>query len=110
MSIKNEWAGYDFDNKEYSAKVKSLPEGHRKAYKEISKYIWEHAVDQTQTMDALIDILDMFTENKDIEVTEFIGEDIIGFCDNMIAELPQKSWEDKKKQKLNTKISKKINT
>ena len=108
MSKLNEWIGYEFDNKEYTEKVKALPDGHRKAYKEISKYIWEHAVDQTQTMDALIDILDMFTENKDVEVTEFIGEDIIGFCDNMIAELPQKSWEDKKKQKLNAKIKKKI--
>ncbi len=109
MSNKNEWAGYEFDNKEYTAKIKSLSDGHRKSYKAISKYIWEHAVDQTQTMNALIDILDMFVENSDVEVTDIIGEDIIGFCDNIISELPHKSWEEIKKQKLNNKIVKKIN-
>lgn len=93
------WKDSKFDRRAYLARIKALPKDYRIVYDGINHYMWSVALDGTAVMNVIFDILDMLEngvrENKN--VLDIVGSDIIGFCDEILKELPNKTWVDKMK-------------
>lgn len=95
-----------FDRDAYLACINALPKDYQIAYNGISNYMWSSGVDGGSVMETLLDVLAIFEEgakdNK--EVLNIVGEDVIGFADSLLQELPGKTWVDKMKSDMNKKI------
>jgi DNA-binding ferritin-like protein (Dps family) len=95
-----------FDREEYLARVKALPKDYQAAYNGISNYMWGSGIGGNGVMETLLDVLTIFedgvSDNKG--VLSITGEDIVGFADNLLRELPGKTWVDKMKSDKNKSI------
>ena len=86
-----------FNREAYLARIKALPKDYQVVYNGISDYMWSSGAGGTSVMEALFDVLTVFEDgardNKD--VFSITGENIIGFTDSLLHELPVKTWMDK---------------
>jgi DNA-binding ferritin-like protein (Dps family) len=100
------------DKKEYKeqmARIEALPEEYRFVFKKIQGYMWSFAggdgSDMLRTQYELIELFEASAADgrKVLEVT---GEDVVGFCDELLRDT--KVWTDNYRQKLNHDIMKKF--
>lgn len=93
------------DKQEYRrqmARVERLPEDYKFVYEKIQDYMWSFAggsgYDMLKTQYDLIDLFEAgAAEGK--HVLEITGEDVAGFCDELIRD--NKLWTDRLRKKLN---------
>lgn len=86
MNIKDIIAGKK-EWKEHMNRVKALPSDYQIVYKEMQKYLYKVGpVELGENIDLLSGIVDLFEEgvSNGKEVLEVTGEDISGFCDELI--------------------------
>lgn len=100
------------DKKEYRdqmARVATLPEDYQFVFKEIQNYMWSFAggdgYDMIKTQYDLIDLFETSAAQGN-HVLEVTGEDVSGFCDELIRD--NKLWLDGVRNRLNRKMHKKF--
>ena len=100
------------DKKEYKeqlSRVEKLPEDYRFVFEKIQEYIWSFVgrdgSDMLKTQEKLIELFEISSANKK-HVLEVTGEDVAGFCDELIRDT--KKWTDKYGDKLNANINDKL--
>lgn len=100
------------DKREYRAqmaRVAALPEGYRFVFEKIQGYMWSFAGgsghDMLQTQYDLIELFETgAAEGK--QVLEVTGEDVAGFCDELIR--GNKLWTDGKRGRLNRGLERRL--
>lgn len=95
--------------KQQMARVKALPEDYQFVFEKIQHYMWMHA--DGDGMDMLkihMDLIDLFEERaaNGKHVLEITGEDVAGFCDELLRNA--KTWIEDWPQKLNRDIAKRF--
>ncbi len=86
MSIKD----YIVARKEWKAhtrRVKALPKDYQVVYKQIQKYLYKIGpVELGENINLFVGIIDLFEENAKLgkDILEVTGEDVAGFCDELI--------------------------
>ena len=102
LDFINKLIGDKREYKEQMARVAALPEDYRFVYEKIQNYMWSFAagsgMDMLRTQYELIDLFEEgVAENK--HVRDITGEDVAGFCDDLIR--GNKLWIDSQRKKLN---------
>lgn len=93
--------------REHLATVHSLPEDYQFVFGKMIEYIWSFAggsgIDTLQTQ---YDLADLFAEAyaNGLSVLEVTGNDVAGFCDEMIRD--NVSWMDGRRKRLNDCVRK----
>lgn len=110
MSIFEKIIGSLDDKREWramEARAKELPKEYYDAYKAIQKYMWTAGgpVDWKDTRRIFNGILDLFEQGaaEGKKVTDLTGEDVAGFCDELMRD--EKTWNDKYRKKLNDTVN-----
>ena len=95
-----------FDREAYLARIKALPKDYQTVYNGISGYIWSSGIDGSSVMDALFEVLTAFEDGArdKKDVFSITGKNVIEFADNLLHELPGKTWMDKIKEDKNKSI------
>ena len=100
------------DKKEYRRqvqRVQQLPDDYQFVYNKMIAYMWAHAggsgMDMLQTQ---YDLIDVFEEGVSLHqhVLAITGEDVAGFCDELI--IDNTLWSDRVRKRLNKKMDKKF--
>jgi len=93
------------DKKEYReqmGRVEALPEDYRFVFEKIHRYMWSFAVgggsDMLKTQRELIELFEASAADGK-HVLDVTGEDVVGFCDELL--LGTKMWTDNFRKKLN---------
>ncbi|WMJ86855.1 DUF1048 domain-containing protein [Anaerocolumna sp. MB42-C2] len=102
LDFINKMIGDKREYKEQMSRVAALPEDYRFVYEKIQNYIWSFAggsgMDMLKTLYELIDLFEeSVAENR--HVLDVTGEDVAGFCDELIR--GNKLWIDSQRNKLN---------
>jgi DNA-binding ferritin-like protein (Dps family) len=87
--------------------LKELPEDYQHVYKVIEKYMYNFTFNG-EVFKILMDVLEAFAiaaQDKK-PVLSLIGDDVVGFCDNIIKKSQVKTWHDKQREELRKKINK----
>lgn len=96
------------DKQEYKdqmKRVKLLPEDYQFVFEKINGYIWSFAAgDGSDMLKVQYELIELFevcaAEGK--HVLEVTGEDVAGFCDDLLGDT--KLWTDNLRKKLNNDI------
>lgn len=100
------------DKKEYKdmmKRVDNLPEEYSYTFKKIQSYMWNYATgDGFDILRVQYDLIDLFEEAAadNRQVLEVTGEDVAGFCDELLSNA--KTYTSKLKTKLNEDITKHV--
>ena len=101
------------DKKEYNrqmARVKTLPEDYQFVFDKMQKYMWSFAggdgYDMLKTQYDLIELFE-YSVAENIHVLEVTGQDVAGFCDELMR--GNKLWIDSIRKKLNNDMKKQLN-
>lgn len=102
LDFINKLIGDKKEYKEQMARVAALPEDYRFVYEKIQNYMWSFAggsgMGMLKTQYELIDLFEEgVAENK--RVLDVTGEDVAGFCDELIC--GNKLWIDRQREKIN---------
>ncbi|KAF5042861.1 hypothetical protein DSECCO2_508260 [anaerobic digester metagenome] len=100
------------DKKEYKeqlARVEVLPEDYRFVFEKIQGYMWNFAggdgSEMLKTQNELIELFESSAaEGK--HVLDVTGEDVVGFCDELMR--GTKMWTDTYRKKLNSDLMEKL--
>lgn len=100
------------DKKEYreqTTRIKALPEDYRFVFEKMQSYMWSFAggdgCDMIKTQSDLIELFESGAAEKK-HVLEVTGEDVAGFCDELIR--GNKLWTDGVRKRLNRKMQRKL--
>jgi len=100
------------DKKEYKqqmARVEALPEDYRFVFKKIQGYMWNFAggdgSDMLKTQYDLIELFEVSAADGK-QVLDVTGEDVVGFCDELLR--GTKMWTDNFRKKLNRDLMNKF--
>lgn len=109
MSIIKKIIGDLDDKREWKAmekRARALPSEYRNAYNAIKKYMWTSSgLSEWNDISRIFGgILDLFEEGamEGKKVTDFTGEDVADFCDELVKDAT--TWQDKYRTKLNETI------
>lgn len=95
----------------FKLRIEKLPADYQAAWEEINSNLWCHA-DFTgrNIMPILEGVLELFEEQaaEGQSVNEVLGDDIIGFCSELMEVNGSKSIRDKWRKQLNSNIEKKL--
>lgn len=96
--------------KQNMKRVDALPEDYRFVYKKIQSHMWQFAAGAGYDMLKIhYDLIDLFeagaADGK--EVLEVTGNDVAGFCDELLKNT--KTYTEDWRQKLNREIAEKLN-
>ena len=107
LTIKR-WKKEKKEYKIYLERIKKLPEDYRKTFKKIDTYMWSFA-SSSSMLDVLYDILDMFEEGVAVnkKITDIVGTDVGSFCEDILKEIPEKTWINDIKKRINKCTNKK---
>lgn len=96
------------DKKEYReqmAKVEALPEGYQYVFQKIQGYMWSFAsgdgLDMLKTQYDMIELFEAGAADGK-HVLDITGEDVAGFCDELMR--GNKLWTDRQRKKLNHNV------
>lgn len=88
----------------YRKLAKQLPEEYRIVFHEMEAYVWNFSLDGSVEM--LSDLVLLFqagaAEGK--PVLEITGEDVAGFCDELLREWLSRTWQEQVREKFNKRI------
>jgi len=95
-----------FDRETYLARIRVLPKDYQAVYNGIADYMWSSGAGGTSVMETLFEVLTAFEDGArdKREVFSITGEDVIDFADNLLHELPEKTWMGKIKADKNKSI------
>ena len=92
------------------ARVKTLPEDYQFVFDKMQKYMWSFAggdgYDMLKTQYDLIELFE-YSVAENIHVLEVTGQDVAGFCDELMR--GNKLWIDSIRKKLNNDMKKQLN-
>lgn len=97
--------------KVFEERVNKLPKDYKDTWEEIEKNLWQYSDFTGRNLISIFDnILDMFEEASinGKRVQEILGNDIKGFCLELVREEGENTFRDKWRKELNKKISKKL--
>jgi CubicO group peptidase (beta-lactamase class C family)/DNA-binding ferritin-like protein (Dps family) len=107
------WKQEKAEYKRYKERIHALPKDYQIVMNEIENFLYIFASDRDSTMailKALRDVLELFEssvqEKKD--VLDVVGEDVSGFCDDLLKEIQVQTWTEKRKEQLSENIRKKL--
>ena len=86
--------------------LKGLPRDYQYVYKAIEKFMYNLDYNG-EVYKILMDILEAFaiaTHDRK-PVLSITGEDVVGFCDNIIKKYQIKTWHDKQREELRKRIN-----
>lgn len=97
--------------KKYELRAQSLPNDYQEVWKSIKKYVWRYS-DFTgrnilPVLKTAIDILEEISCSG-INANEGLGNDLEGFCDELVGEKEGKTFRDSWRKKLNNNVAKKL--
>lgn len=100
------------DKKEYReqmARVEALPEDYRFVFEKIQGYLWSFAggdgSDMLKLQYELIELFEISAADGK-QVLDVTGEDVAGFCDELLHDT--KKWTDHYRKRLNRNIRNKV--
>lgn len=97
--------------KEFEGRVTKLPDDYKVAWEKIKANIWQHSDFTGRNLMPIFDsILIMLEETAayGLTVEEVLGDDIKGFCFELIGKEKSNTFRDKWRRKLNSNIEKKL--
>lgn len=97
--------------KSFELRVKKLPYDYQIAWEKIKSNLWEYSDFSSRNLmpifKGIIELLEeAATDGQSIEMV--LGEDIKGFCSELMSEGCGKSFRDKWRKQLNNNIAKKL--
>lgn len=113
MSFWDKITGNDMTRefKKFELRVIKLPDDYQKAWEEIEENLWQHS-DFTgrNLMPILESALTMLEETSSIgqKIEDVLGDDINGFCLELVGEEKVNNYRDKWRKQLNKTIEKKL--
>lgn len=89
------------DYREYKDRVNQLPQDYSKVMKGIEKYMWSYAKD-AKMFEHIQSVLEMFENgaSEGLPISNVIGEDVVTFADNILAEIQEDTWMYDMRKKL----------
>ena len=113
LAIGAKWKQEKEAYKRYKKQINDLPRDYQIVIKEMENYLLTFASDTDSTMaifKALQDVRELFEssaqEGKD--VLDVVGQDVGGFCDDLLQELQVQTWTEKSKAQWSENIRKKL--
>ena len=97
--------------KTFEVRMKKLPEDYQEAWEKIKDNLWQHSDFTGRNIMPILDgVIGMLEEtaSEGQSVQEALGEDIKGFCSELVREEGANSFRDKWRKQLNNNISKKL--
>lgn len=96
--------------KELNGRINALPSDYQIVFYEISNYLWQFASSSAGVPSLQVDVLDMFETGAQNGrgVFDIVGEDVVAFCDGLLAEIPEHTWLGQMKASLNQSIHRKL--
>ncbi|MGI5896399.1 MAG: DUF1048 domain-containing protein [Oscillospiraceae bacterium] len=103
------WKQEKREYRNYQARKRSLPQEYQIVIKEMEQYFWNFALDSSM-MDLLYRLIELFEEGarEQRSVLSITGNDVGGFCDDLIAQVQLNTWAAQRRRKLNQTIAKKL--
>ena len=97
--------------KAFGVRAKSLPEDYQIAWEKIKYNLWEYSDFTGRNLlpifDGILDLLEEGIANGQ-RVEEVLGEDIKGFCSELVGTEASEYFRDKWRKQLNSNIYKKL--
>ncbi len=97
--------------KNFESRVKKLPADYQVAWEKIKSNLWPHSDFTGRNLMSILDgVLDLLEETSEggQSAHEVLGEDIQGFCSELIGEEGSKSFRNTWRKQLNNNIAKKL--
>lgn len=97
--------------KTFEARVKKMPNDYQEVWEKINENLWEYSDFTGRNLMPILDgVLGMLEEAaaEGQSVEEVLGDDIKGFCSELVGEEGAKSFRDKWRKQLNNNIAKKL--
>lgn len=110
LDIFKKMIGDKADWKLYKKRVNELPEDYKNAMDGIQTYMFNFAGGPAM-MEVLYGLIEKFEESASDgrKVSDIVGNDIGAFCEDIFKAVPEATWVDGHKKKIQDKINKKIN-
>ncbi|WP_028777980.1 DUF1048 domain-containing protein [Shimazuella kribbensis] len=107
------WKQDKAEYKRYKQRIHALPKDYQIVMKEMENILYTYSSDTDSTMviyEALQDVLELFETNaqEGKDVLDVVGQDVGGFCDDLLHELQIPTWTGQKKAQLNQTIREKL--
>lgn len=107
------WKQEKAEYKSYKKRIHALPRDYQIVMNEIENFLWTFPSDHDSAMvmfKALQDVLELFESNaqEGKDVLDVVGQDVGGFCDDLLHELQVQTWTGKRKEQLSENIRKKL--
>lgn len=109
MKLIKRFASEKKEYRQMMARVQALPQDYRFVYEKMQKYMWKFASgDGYDMLKTQYDLIELFEQSAahGKHVLEVTGEDVTGFCDELIRD--SKMWTNDMRDKLNRDIMKKL--
>lgn len=113
MSFWDKITGNDMTKefKTFESRAKKLPDDYQVEWEKIKSNLWEYSDFSGRNLMPILDgVLGLLEETaadgQSVEVV--LGEDIKGFCSELVGENGGKSFRDKWRKQLNSNIAKKL--
>ena len=97
--------------KNFESRVQMLPADYQEAWERIKANIWPHSDFTSRNLMPILDgVLSMLEEAvaDGQSIQEVLGDDIKGFCLELVSEEGAKSFRDKWREQLNRNVAKKL--
>jgi CubicO group peptidase (beta-lactamase class C family)/DNA-binding ferritin-like protein (Dps family) len=113
ISILKRWKEEKAEYKNYKKRINALPKDYQVVMNEIENFLWNSASNHDSAMimfKMMQDVLEFFESNaqEGIDVLDVVGQDVGGFCDDLLHELQGQTWIGKRKEQLSENIRKKL--
>lgn len=113
ISILKKWKKEKEEYKLYKKRIHALPNDYQIVMNEIENFLWNSASNHASAMimfKMLQDVLEFFESNaqEGMDVLDVVGQDVAGFCDDLLHELQEHTWIGKRKEQLSENIRKTI--
>ncbi|WP_051271936.1 DUF1048 domain-containing protein [Shimazuella kribbensis] len=113
LSILKRWKQEKAEYREYKKRIDALPKDYQIVMNEIENFLWNYASGHDAALimfKALQDVLEFFESNaqEGLDVLDVVGQDVGGFCDDLLHELEGQTWTGKRKEQLSESIRKKL--
>lgn len=97
--------------KSFESRIKKLPTDYQAVWKKINTNLWEHSNSSGRNimpiLDGVLGLLEETAANGQT-VQEVFGDDLKGFCSELISEEGVKSYRDKWRDQLNKNVTKRL--
>lgn len=113
MNFWDKITGNDMDReyKAFEVRVKNLPKDYMDAWEVVKANLWEHSDFTGRNLMPILDgVLGLLEESAadGQKAEEVLGNDIKGFCSELVGEDGAKNYGDKWRKQLNNNIAKKL--